>query len=613
MASDESPVEEFRRVTAAAMRAIAENEEIQVTFGSEARMVGNTARLPTPPRKMSMDDVAQLRGEADGMALRLRFHDDKVHRKFAPSGQEARAVFDAFEQVRVEALGSEEFKGCAENLRASFQEKCQQAGYSRVGDREDIGLSDAVALLTRERLMGEELPASAQNALGYWRNWLDSRIGDDFVDLRSSIGDQEKFARALDKVLVHLDLYDLDEEEEGDEEISEEAPEEDENDDSDDESESEDAAESAEGDESAEEEEEGSEQVEDDQMAGEDDSDQPDSEKRRRESADGDGSKARYQVYTQDFDEEIEAAELCEEEELTRLRHHLDQQLSVHQGIIGRLANRLQRRLMAKQSRSWEFDLEEGLLDAGRLARVVVNPMHALSYKMEHETEFRDTVVSLLIDNSGSMRGRPISVAAMSADILARTLERCGVKVEILGFTTKAWKGGQSREKWLAGGKPASPGRLNDLRHIVYKSADTPYRRSRKSLGLMLREGLLKENIDGEALLWAHNRLMARSEQRQILMVISDGAPVDDSTLSVNPGNYLETHLRSVIDFIETRSPAELIAIGIGHDVTRYYRRAVTIMDAEQLGGTMMEKLAELFEEEDEWRSKSARQNGRAA
>ena len=613
MASDESPVEEFRRVTAAAMRAIAENEEIQVTFGSEARMVGNTARLPTPPRKMSMDDVAQLRGEADGMALRLRFHDDKVHRKFAPSGQEARAVFDAFEQVRVEALGSEEFKGCAENLRASFQEKCQQAGYSRVGDREDIGLSDAVALLTRERLMGEELPASAQNALGYWRNWLDSRIGDDFVDLRSSIGDQEKFARALDKVLVHLDLYDLDEEEEGDEEISEEAPEEDENDDSDDESESEDTAESAEGDESAEEEEEGSEQVEDDQMAGEDDSDQPDSEKRRRESADGDGSKARYQVYTQDFDEEIEAAELCEEEELTRLRHHLDQQLSVHQGIIGRLANRLQRRLMAKQSRSWEFDLEEGLLDAGRLARVVVNPMHALSYKMEHETEFRDTVVSLLIDNSGSMRGRPISVAAMSADILARTLERCGVKVEILGFTTKAWKGGQSREKWLAGGKPASPGRLNDLRHIVYKSADTPYRRSRKSLGLMLREGLLKENIDGEALLWAHNRLMARAEQRQILMVISDGAPVDDSTLSVNPGNYLETHLRSVIDFIETRSPAELIAIGIGHDVTRYYRRAVTIMDAEQLGGTMMEKLAELFEEEDEWRSKFTRQNGRAA
>ncbi len=614
MASEENPVEEFRRVTAAAMRAISENEEIQVTFGSEARMVGNTARLPTPPRKMSQDDVAKLRGQADAMALRLRFHDDKVHRKFAPQGQEARAVFDAFEQVRVEALGSEEFKGCAENLRASFQDKCQQAGYDRVGDREDIGLSDAVALLTREQLMGEELPVSAQNALGHWRAWLESRIGDDFADLHSKLGDQEEFARALDKVMVHLDLYDMDEEEEGDEEISEEAPEEEENDDSEDESEAEDSAESAEGDESAEDEEEGSEQVEDDQMAGEDDSDQPDSEKRRRESPDGDGSKMRYQVYTQEFDEEIEAAELCEDEELTRLRHHLDQQLSVHQGIIGRLANRLQRRLMAKQSRSWEFDLEEGLLDAGRLARVVVNPMHALSYKMEHETEFRDTVVTLLIDNSGSMRGRPIAVAAMSADILARTLERCGVKVEILGFTTKAWKGGLSREKWLADGKTAAPGRLNDLRHIVYKSADAPYRRARKSLGLMLREGLLKENIDGEALLWAHNRLMARSEQRQILMVISDGAPVDDSTLSVNPGNYLETHLRSVIEFIETRSPAEIIAIGIGHDVTRYYRRAVTIMDAEQLGGTMMEKLAELFEEEDEWRSKSQRQGrGRAA
>ncbi len=610
MASDENPVEEFRRVTAAAMRAIAENEEIQVAFGSEARMVGNTARLPTPPRQMSEEDVAQLRGEADAMALRLRFHDDQVHRKFAPSGQEARAVFDAFEQVRVEALGSDEFKGCAENLRASFQEKCRQAGYSRVGDMEDIGLADAVALLTREQLMGEELPVSAQNALGYWRDWLDHRIGDDFEDLHLKLADQEEFAKALDKVMVHLDLYDLEDEEEGDEEISEETPEEEENDDSEDESEAEDSAESAEGDESAEDEEEGSEQVEDDQMAGEDDSEQPDSEKRRRENADGEGGKARYQVFTEDFDEEIEAAELCEEEELSRLRQHLDQQLSVHQGIIGRLANRLQRRLMAKQSRSWEFDLEEGLLDAGRLARVVVNPMHALSYKMEHETEFRDTVVTLLIDNSGSMRGRPIAVAAMSADILARTLERCGVKVEILGFTTKAWKGGQSREKWLAEGKPPAPGRLNDLRHIVYKSADAPYRRARKSLGLMLREGLLKENIDGEALLWAHNRLMARSEQRQILMVISDGAPVDDSTLSVNPGNYLENHLRAVIDYIETRSPAEIVAIGIGHDVTRYYRRAVTIMDAEQLGGTMMEKLAELFEEEDEWLAKNARRGG---
>ncbi|MBB44297.1 MAG: cobaltochelatase subunit CobT [Rhodospirillaceae bacterium] len=607
MASDENPSEEFRRITAAAMRAISENEELQVAFGSEARMVGNTARLPAPPRLMTKDDVAQIRGAADAMALRLRFHDDKVHRSFAPAGQEARAVFDSFEQVRVETLGSSEFRGCSKNLRAAFQEKCKEKGFSRVCDKADIELSDAVGLLSREILMGEELPASAKNALGYWRDWLENRIGDDFDDLQEKLSNQEEFAKALDKIMVHLDLYDMEDEEEGDEEISEESPDEDENDDSDDESEAEENAESVDGDESEEDEEDGAEQIEDDQVAGEDDSDQADSEKQRRDANGATGKRINYKIFSQEFDEEIEAADLCEDEELLRLRHHLDQQLSIHQGIIGRLANRLQRRLMAKQSRSWEFDLEEGLLDAGRLARVVVNPMQALSYKMEHETEFRDTVVTLLIDNSGSMRGRPISVAAMSADILARTLERCGVKVEILGFTTKAWKGGQSREKWLAEGKTSSPGRLNDLRHIVYKSADSPYRRARKSLGLMLREGLLKENIDGEALLWAHNRLMIRPEQRQILMVISDGAPVDDSTLSVNQGNFLENHLRSVIEYIETRSPAEIIAIGIGHDVTRYYRRAVTIMDAEQLGGTMMEKLAELFEEEDEWLSKFIR------
>jgi cobaltochelatase CobT len=307
---------------------------------------------------------------------------------------------------------------------------------------------------------------------------------------------------------------------------------------------------------------------------------------------------ALYSTYTEDFDEVVEATELCDHDELLRLRHLLDQQIVHLQGVIARLANRLQRRLMAKQTRAWDFNLEEGILDTARLARIVANPTHSLTFKQEKDTDFRDTVVTLLIDNSGSMRGRPISVAAMSADILARTLERCNVKVEILGFTTRMWKGGQARERWIANGKPQKPGRLNDLRHIVYKSADQPWRRARKNLGLMLREGILKENIDGEALLWAYERLLGRPEQRRILMVISDGAPVDDSTLSVNPGNYLERHLREVIRFIETRSPVELIAIGIGHDVTRYYRRAVTIVDAEQLGGTMLEKLAELFDEE---------------
>ena len=304
-----------------------------------------------------------------------------------------------------------------------------------------------------------------------------------------------------------------------------------------------------------------------------------------------------YRPFTARFDETVGAEELCEPEELDRLRGYLDKQLSHLQGVVARLANRLQRLLLAQQNRAWEFDLEEGLLDPARLSRVIVDPLHPLSFKREKDTDFRDTVVTLLLDNSGSMRGRPITVAATCADILARTLERCGVKVEILGFTTRAWKGGQSREAWLAAGKPPNPGRLNDLRHIVYKAADAPWRRARKNLGLMMREGLLKENIDGEALDWAHKRLLARSETRKILMMISDGAPVDDSTLSVNPGNYLERHLRWVIEDIETRSPVELIAIGIGHDVTRYYRRAVTIVDAEELGGVMTEKLAELFEE----------------
>ncbi len=600
MASDENPVEEFRRVTAAAMRAIAERDDLQLAFGSEARMVGNTARLPAPPRDMSRDDVAHLRGDADAMALRLRYHDDATHKKWAPHAPDARAVYEVLEQVRVEALGAQEFKGIAGNLRSALDERCRKAGYSRVNEREEVNIADVVGLLTREHLMEGDLPDSAKHALDHWRTWLESRVGADFSELGKHLDDQEAYARTMDNMLVHLDLLDLDDEgEEGEEQVSEENPEESENQDSD-ESDSDDASETPTGDEEmvdSDEDEEGPEESDEDAMSGTSDEDVPDSDKRRRPTG-AEGVNAHYRAYATDYDETVDAVDLCDAEEISRLRQHLDQQLSHLQSIIGRLANRLQRRLMAKQTRSWEFDLEEGILDAARLSRVVTNPTHALSFKVEHETDFRDTIVTLLIDNSGSMRGRPIAVAAMSADILARTLERCGVKVEILGFTTRAWKGGQAREKWLTDGKPAGPGRLNDLRHIIYKSADVPYRRARKSLGLMLREGLLKENIDGEALLWAYNRLMARSEQRRILMVISDGAPVDDSTLSVNPGNYLENHLRAVIDWVETRSPVEIIAIGIGHDVTRYYRRAVTIMDTEQLGGAMMEKLAELFDDD---------------
>jgi cobaltochelatase CobT len=459
-----------------------------------------------------------------------------------------------------------------------------------------------------------------------WRADVESAAGRDFQKLKEALANQDAFARAARQLIRDLklgdesaDLQDEDQDDSQDQENADGQSNETGEDQSDS-SESQGYGAQGEETEDASEQEDASETVADqaqtEMQMGSGDEEEPGRAERPwlpPGALSNEPLGQQYHAYTVKFDEIVDADQLCDAEELGRLRNHLDQQLSHLQGVIGKLANRLQRRLMAQQNRSWEFDLDEGTLDAARLARIVANPMHALSFKKEKDTNFRDTVVSLLIDNSGSMRGRPITVAAMSADILARTLERCGVKVEILGFTTRAWKGGQSREQWLAAGKPANPGRLNDLRHIIYKPADAPWRRARKNLGLMLREGILKENIDGEALLWAHNRLLARTEERKIMMVISDGAPVDDSTLSVNPGNYLERHLRDVIDWIETRSPVELIAIGIGHDVTRYYRRAVTIVDADQLGGTMMEQLASLFDEEDQKDVRAAREGKRAA
>ena len=622
--ADDQPAEEFRRVTAAAMRAIAERDDITLVYGSEARLVDNQARLPIPSRDFTEHEIAALRGEADAMALRLRYHDEAVHSTRAPQGENARAVFESLERVRVEAIGARMMAGVANNLRAALEDRCDAFGYTRVNVREDAPLSEAIGLMVREKLTGEKLPAGGEQLVGLWRDWINDKIDTDFDALSACIDDQEAYADALKKLLVELELIDEDaeatEQQEGEE--SENADDQDTEDAESDDADMEGVTAEMSGSESSEMEdmevEEGdesmSEQGQEEMMPGTGDEDGDQSQNQRRPDGMSDQArKALYRPYSVEYDEIIVADDLCDPDELNRLRHHLDQQLANLQGIIGRLANRLQRRLLAQQSRSWEFDLEEGMLDAGRLSRVVTNPLFPLSYKIEKETEFRDTVVTLLIDNSGSMRGRPITVAAMSADILARTLERCGVKVEILGFTTRAWKGGQSRERWLADSKPANPGRLNDLRHIVYKSADAPWRRARKSLGLMLREGLLKENIDGEALLWAHGRLLARHEQRKILMVISDGAPVDDSTLSVNPGNYLERHLREVIGLIESRPEVELTAIGIGHDVTRYYDRAVTIMDAEQLGGTMMDRLAELFDDTDSPGASRVRRRSRAA
>jgi cobaltochelatase CobT len=604
MSNKDNPVEEFRRVTAACMRAVSHKRDLEVEFTPDPpRIRGNHVRLQTPPRSLPEAEVSKLRGHSDSMALKLRFHDDKLHSAKMPHGETARKIYNEVEQARYEAIGATRMKGVSSNLDAALADRCKAMSFDRVNEFEDVPVPEVIGLIVREELTGKSAPDNIRSIVNSWRNWVNERAGEDFAALKKNIGNQEEFALALNKFISDLALGDVDAEDdmeasaEGEGEDDESANPETQGMDSEDS----DSMESH-GEQSMDDSEDGEQGISEDSIddtsegMGDGDSLPPD----LRWAPQGPLSNERpdYTAFTTAFDEVVEARDLCDEQELSRLRAHLDNQLATLQGVIGRLANRLQRQLMAKQSRAWEFDLDEGMLDAARLHRIVTNPLYPLSYKQEKEMEFRDTVVTLLIDNSGSMRGRPITLAAMSADILARTLERCAVKVEILGFTTRAWKGGQSRERWITAGKPIKPGRLNDLRHIIYKAADAPWRRTRKHLGLMLREGLLKENIDGEALMWAHNRLIGRPEQRRILMVISDGAPVDDSTLSVNPGNYLEQHLRRVIQWIENYSPVELVAIGIGHDVTRYYKRAVTIVDAEQLGGTMMDKLSELFDED---------------
>lgn len=606
----EAPAEPLKRAISSTMKAIARKPEMEIVFAADKpSLVGERARLPEPPRKLTAQDVAVLRGHSDSMALRLACHDASVHRRAAPEGDAARAVFDAVEQARVECVGARRMAGMAGNITAMLEDRYHRGGrYEEITDRADAPLEDALALMVRERLTGLKPPKAAEKLVDLWREQIEAKAGADLDRLSKSVEDQRAFARTVRDMLASLDMAEQTaqgEESEEDEDDKDQSSEEQQQQDG--EAEQESAGERSEvevSDDATEELQEGATEASDapsgdwDEEDENSEADEAGEAPRPRESKANDRPQTDYKAYTQKYDEVVTAEDLCDAEELTRLRAYLDKQLAHLQGVVARLANRLQRRLMAQQNRSWQFDLEEGALDPARLPRIIIDPYQPLSFRQESDVNFRDTVVTLLIDNSGSMRGRPITVAATCADILARTLERCGVKVELLGFTTRAWKGGLSRESWLQSGKPASPGRLNDLRHIIYKAADAPWRRARKNLGLMMREGLLKENIDGEALDWAHKRLLARPEQRKILMVISDGAPVDDSTLSVNSGNYLERHLRHIIAEIETRSPVELIAIGIGHDVTRYYRRAVTIVDAEELGGVMTEKLAELFEED---------------
>jgi cobaltochelatase CobT len=593
----------FRRALAGAARAIARDPEIEVVYASDtASPAPKAARVPSPGAKLEPKLVAEARGAADSAALRIRHHNPRLHASLAPADPEARAVFDALETARVESLGARAFSGVRANLAELAEARVRGDAILRARNAEEVPLATAVGLIARERLSGEPPPKAARAGLKLVSPWIEEKAAAEFDGLALTLDDQAAFAKLSRQLLEDLDLAAASEEaedvlDESGEEPGDESPGDEGEEDGETAPEASDAEMRAEQAADAADEQQGVEDNEagEDELADADetsDSGRPGQARRNWELA----PPTDYKAFTTRFDEMIEAGELCDEDELNRLRAYLDQQIGGLHTVVTRLANRLQRRLMAQQTRSWEFDQEEGLLDAARLARVIVNPIHSLSYKIERETEFRDTLVSLLIDNSGSMRGRPIAIAAICADILARTLERCGVASEILGFTTRAWKGGQSREAWLAAGRPAHPGRLNDLRHIVYKRADEPFRHAKRNLGLMMREGLLKENIDGEALLWAHQRLITRPEERRILMVISDGAPVDDSTASANGGTYLERHLRQVIGWIEQRSPVELVAIGIGHDVTRYYDRAVTIMDAEQLGGAMIEQLASLFE-----------------
>ncbi|MDA7428660.1 cobaltochelatase subunit CobT [Primorskyibacter aestuariivivens] len=608
MAQSDNPADPFKKALAEATKVMADNPELTVSYSVDpAGISGDSVRLPQVSRRMTRDEVLLARGTADALALHHKYHDTGTHARYAPQGDMARDLYEAMETARCEAMGARDMPGTAGNIDAKIAADAQRRGYDQIKETSEAPLPVAAGYLIRHLATGRDMPAGAANVMELWRPFIEEQAGGTLENLDEMLADQSHFAKFARKIIEDLGYGDQlgddpDEMDDESEDDAEQGQDDQEEPDSTGQDEDQDEQSEANPDQSQEDQQDASQaQVSMDEMsdqeAGEEtelpEGEAPLEPPTPQPISDADPD---YVVYETEHDEEIRAEDLAEPAELERLRAYLDQQLEPLKGAVSRLANKLQRRLQAQQNRSWEFDLEEGILDAGRLARVVANPTTPLSFKVEKDTEFRDTVVTLLLDNSGSMRGRPISIAAICADVLARTLERCSVKVEILGFTTRAWKGGLSREAWLAEGRPQQPGRLNDLRHIIYKGADSPWRRARPNLGLMMKEGLLKENIDGEALEWAHRRMLGRPEARKILMVISDGAPVDDSTLSVNPANFLEKHLRDVIAMVEKRRAVELLAIGIGHDVTRYYDRAVTITDVEQLAGAMTEQLAALFD-----------------
>lgn len=602
--------EDFKNATAATLRAMSEKKHMGVTFSaaetSEYQSPPNAenTRLPMPPAHMDATALAVLRGTSDAKALRLKHHDRAAHLKNAPMDLTASAMFEAMEQARYEAIGMKQMKGVELNLGKVLGEKFRRLGYEKLSGREDSNMADALHALARMTLTGEKPPKNAQVLIDLWKPYIKDKLGDNGLEqLAPLMNDQKAYGKLSRDILnrLNMDAHDGAGEDQSEDGEQEETTDNDQNNERDDNEQNENSGDqqqemSDDSDISQTPDETDIGDMGDDDIGEPTEGDTPSEMKSRRNDGAIDPHGDKYLIYTTQFDEIVDAEDLADPGELSRLRRLLDQQMAPTQGVISKLANRLQRKLMARQQRSWLFDQEEGYIDPAKLSRVIANPTMSLTFKRERQTDFRDTIVTLLIDNSGSMRGRPIAIAAMCTDILAKTLERCGVKVEILGFTTRAWKGGKSRDLWIEQGRPVHPGRLNDLRHIVYKNADAPLRRAHKNFGLMLKEGILKENIDGEALVWAHNRLARRPEQRKIMMVISDGAPVDDSTLSVNPSNVLERDLHTVIRWIEGLKQVELTAIGIGHDVGRYYSRAMTITDADELASALVSRIESLFE-----------------
>ena len=595
--------EPVKKALSETTRAISKKNDLTINFENEATKINqNTIQLSRISNDNSRNDIIFARGEADSKALYIRYHDESIDQKYAPKGDIALNLFNEMEKARCEAIGGSIYPGAAKNIENKIEKESKKF-FEKSEPNQKFPLQDSLRLLIKKKTLHYKLSKNSQKGLDMWEDFILNESKSNFSKILSSIDNQEEFAKISRNIIKDLGYGD---------QLGEE-PEYDDNADND--NQNDESNESENSDENDNDEQQLPDEVEElvsdssttDDLSVEEEinevepQEDTNEEQNNRKKTNSFFSEAdpNYRVFNNIYDEEILAENLAAEEELAKLRIYLEQQLDQVKGAVSRLANKLQRRLQAQQNRTWKFDLEEGFLDASRLARIITNPTTPLTYKQESEIEFKDTIVTLLIDNSGSMRGRPISIAAICAEIIASTLERCQVKCEILGFTTKAWKGGKSREDWLSKDRPNNPGRLNDLRHVIYKQADVPLRRARLNLGLMMKEGLLKENIDGEALEWANKRIIKRSESRKILMVISDGAPVDDSTLSVNPSNYLENHLKNVISMIEKRGLIELIAIGIGHDVTRYYRNAITITDIEQLAGAMTEQLARLFDKKE--------------